>query len=60
MFQMALIDVMQAEREREIKSAMRRRRLLQPQEGASESLPAPVDDTSPSRQLAVRTRPTGG
>lgn len=60
MFQMGLIDAMQAEREREIESAIRRRRLLQPREDASESVPAPIRGSAPTRALAARTRPTRG
>ncbi len=60
MFQMGLIEVMQTEREREIEAAIRRRRLLQPPEDASETVPARINGTNPSRPLAARTRPTGG
>ena len=61
MFQMGLMDVMQAEREREIASAIRTRRLMQPRDGVTESGPAPVRATNETRRLAVRAaRPSGG
>jgi hypothetical protein len=61
MFQMGLMDVMRAEREREIASAMRVRRLLQPQDGAVEAAPAPVQEANETRRLAVRAaRSSGG
>jgi hypothetical protein len=61
MFQMGLMDVIQAEREREIASAIRTRRLMQSRDGAIESPPAPVHEPNETRRLAVRAaRPSGG
>jgi len=59
MWQLGLIEVIQAEREREIQAAMRRRRLLRPEDDAIE----PMSDSHHAlkgRTLAVRVRPTGG
>lgn len=61
MFQMGLMDVMQAEREREIASAIRTRRLLRPNDDAAEVVPAPGRAISETRRVAVRAaRPSGG
>jgi hypothetical protein len=60
MFQMGLMDVMRAEREREIASAIRTRRLLNPRDEATDA-PAPVHATNETRRLAIRAaRPSGG
>ena len=60
MLQFGLIDVIQADREREIVAALRRRQLLQPRDGPTESVVAPVHAAAKGRTLAVRVRPTGG
>ena len=59
MFYLGLIDIILAEREREIQSAIRRRRLLHVEDGAVE-IPAPVRRSAEGRPLSVRVRPTGG
>jgi len=59
MFHLGLIDIILAEREREIENAMRRRRLLRPEDGATEPA-ATARSTSANRGLTARTRPTGG
>ncbi len=58
MFQLGLIDIIVADREREIEAAIRRRRLMKPEEGATEPT-TPVRRTSNGRALAIRVRPTG-
>jgi hypothetical protein len=61
MFQIGLMDVMLAEREREIASAIRTRRLLNPRDETTASVPAPVQATSETRRMAVRVaRSSGG
>jgi hypothetical protein len=60
MFQMGLMDVIRAEREREIASAIRTRRLLNPRDESTESAPGPVHATSETRRLAVRAARVGG
>lgn len=60
MFQLGLVYIIQAEREREIATAVRRRQLLKPQEGATEPLQTATRRTTDGRTLAVRVRPTGG
>ena len=61
MWQMGLMDVIRTEREREIASAIRTRRLLEPRDGEIESAPAPVHGTNETRRLTVRAaRPSGG
>jgi len=60
MFQLGLMEAIQAEREREIESAIRRRQLLRPPDSAAEPAPAPNQTTAKGRSLAVRVRPTGG
>ena len=59
MFQLGLIDAIVAERKREVEAALRRRRLLQSEPGATEPEPAsgPKPDT---RAMTMRTRPTTG
>ena len=57
MFQLGLMEVMQADREREMESAIRRRQLLRPQDGPREPAPA---QAAKGRTMAVRVRPTGG
>lgn len=60
MFQLGLVEVIQADRERNIEAAIRRRRLLRPQDGPTESVAAPIPAAAKGRALAVRVRPTGG
>jgi hypothetical protein len=60
MFQLGLIEVIQAEREREVQQAMRRRRLLRPQEVAVEPMTGSLHAAPRGRALAVRVGPTGG
>lgn len=60
MFQLGLVEVIQRDREREVVAAIRRRRLLQPQDGPTESVKAPSQAGAKGRTLAVRVRPTGG
>ena len=57
MLQLGLIDVVQAEREREIEAAIRIRRLLKPQE-ETEAPQAPV--RAEARSVSIRPRPTEG
>ncbi len=59
MLQLGMIDVIQAEREREIQAAIRRRRLLRPQDDAIEPTSDSLHATR-GRPLAIRVRPTGG
>jgi hypothetical protein len=59
MFQLGLAEVIQADREREIELAIRRRQLLRPQDGPTESGSAAVHATK-ARALTVRVRSTGG
>jgi hypothetical protein len=49
MFQQALAEIIQAEREREIAERIRQRRLLTPDPDAQDAAPAPLR-TSPSPQ----------
>ena len=60
MFQLGLFEVIQAEREREIETAIRRRQLLRPQDGATDPVSASSRPGAKGRSLAVRVRPTGG
>lgn len=59
MMNLALVEVMLAEREREVESNVRRRRLLRPRE---EGDPAPAETRggAAGRSLAVRARATTG
>ena len=59
MLHMGLMDVIRTEREREIESAIRNRRLMRPNDDAAEAVPAPVHTASESRRLTVR-RIAGG
>jgi hypothetical protein len=59
MFQLGLVDIILADREREIEAAIRRRRLMKPEDGATEP-PTPNRRTSDGRAMVVRARPTGG
>ena len=60
MFQLGLVEAMQADREREIKTAIRLRQLLRAQDGPTEPVAARIQTTTKGRNLAVRVRPTGG
>lgn len=60
MFQLVLVEVIQADREREVVAAIRRRRLLRPQAGPTESVETPSQAGAKGRTPAVRVRPTGG
>jgi hypothetical protein len=60
MFQLGLVEAMQADREREIKAAIRIRQQLRPENGLTEPtepMPAPSQATK-GRTLAVRARQT--
>lgn len=59
MFQLGLIEALQAEREREVQAAIRRRRLLRPQDDAPEPI-AIAPHATKGRTVAIRVRPTGG
>ena len=59
MIQLALIDVILAEREREIVSAIRRRQLLKPVEDGDAIQPE-TRRTAAGRSLAIRTRASTG
>lgn len=59
MMELALVEVMLAEREREVESIVRRRRLLRPQE-IGDPDPAVTRREAAGRSLAVRTRATSG
>ncbi len=58
MFQLGLIDIILADREREIEASIRRRRLMKPEDGATEPA-TPARRTSNGRAQAIRVRPTG-
>ena len=60
MYHVVFAHIMQAEREREIDAAIRRRQLLHPQDETIE--PAETRDrrTAEARTLTPRARPTGG
>jgi hypothetical protein len=57
MFQLGLVEAMQADREREIEAAIRVRRQLRSEDGPTEPVPAPIQATK-GRTLAVRARQT--
>ncbi len=59
MFQLLLVDIIVADREREIETSLRRRRLMKPEDGAIEGS-APARRANHGRPLAIRVRPTGG
>jgi len=59
MFQLGLVDIIVADREREIEASIRRRRLMKPNDGATEPS-TPTRRASDRRALAARVRPTGG
>ena len=58
MFQLVMVQVIQAERERELEAAIRVRQLLRPRDGAID--PAPAVASAIKRPLTVRVRPTEG
>ena len=60
MFQLGLIETIQAEREREIERAIRRRRLLKPLDEAAEPFDAATRKAIEGRPLGVRARLIGG
>lgn len=59
MMQLGIVDVIQAEREREVEEALRRRRLLKPREEGDSSHPL-ARRTVGARSLAVRARSSAG
>jgi len=59
MLHLGLVDIIVADREREIEASIRRRRLMKPDDGATEPS-IPNRRASDRRVLAVRVRPTGG
>jgi len=59
MFQLGLVEIILAERQREIEIAMRRRRLLKPEDGAAD-VPAQARPAGHGRSLATRARPSAG
>lgn len=59
MLQLGIVEVIQAEREREVEEAMRRRRLLKPREEGESNHPL-ARRTVSARSLAVRARPFPG
>jgi hypothetical protein len=59
MLQLGIVGVMQAEREREIEAALRRRQLLKPREEGESNHPL-ARRTVSSNSLAVRARPSPG
>ena len=59
MFQLGLVDIILADREREIEAAIRRRRLMKPEDGATEPA-TPNRRASDGRAMVIRARPTGG
>lgn len=59
MFQLGLIYIIVADREREIEASIRRRRLMKPEDGATEPS-TPNRRTSDGRSLVIRARPTRG
>ncbi len=58
MFQLGLIDIILADREREIEASIRRRRLMKPEDSATEPS-TPTRRASDGRAMAVRVRSTG-
>lgn len=60
MYHVAFAYIIQAEREREINEAIRRRLLLEPQDDTVEPGEARHRPTSDPRTLTPRARPTGG
>ncbi len=60
MYHVVFAHIIQAEREREIEEAIRRRQLLHPLDGTSESTEAKDHRSSDARALTPRARPSGG
>ena len=60
MYYVVFAHIIHAEREREIEEALRRRKLLQPQDETIEPGEARDRRTSDARTLTPRARPTGG
>jgi len=60
MFHVLFANVIHAEREREIEEAMRRRRLLRPQDETIEPSETRDRRSREGRSLTPRVRPTGG
>ena len=60
MYHVAFAYIIQAEREREINEAIRRRLLLEPQDDPIEPAEARDRRTTDARTLTPRARPTGG
>lgn len=56
MYHVVFAQIMQADREREIEAAIRRRRLLKPEDESVEPLEATVSRSGPGRTLAPRVR----
>lgn len=59
MLQLGIVEVILAEREREVEEALRRRRLLKPREEGELNHPL-ARRTVSARSLAIRTRPSAG
>ena len=59
MFQLGLVDIILADREREIESALRRRRLMRPEDGATEPQRQDPSARNDGRALTVPVRPAG-
>jgi hypothetical protein len=59
MFHLGIVNLIIAEREREIESNIRRQRWLRPEDAAIDPV-VPVRRSEHSRSMAIRVRPTGG
>jgi hypothetical protein len=59
MFQLGLVDIILADREREVEASVRRRRLLKPDPGATEPTTT-RRRTTDGRAMDMRPRPTTG
>jgi hypothetical protein len=59
MFQLVLAEIIVADRERDIEASLRRRRLVKPEDGATEAS-TPNRRPADGRALSIRVRPTGG
>ena len=60
MFQLPLVYILHADREREIEAAIRRHRLLKPQDSATEPDQTALRHAPAGRTLSVRIRPSRG
>lgn len=60
MYHVLFAQIIHAERERELEAALRRRRLLRPQDQTIEPSGAKGPRDSEPRTLTARARPTGG